>query len=109
MSTRYRVDQLLEGVAAVGVEFDHIRQLDAIDLIDECHLVDEGERVEDAAGKIVPALAERVPVIMVRIGYAEAPTARSLRLPLEAVFETVDPKPDGREARTSEPPAKPCV
>ena len=48
-----------------------------------------------AVGEVVPAFAERVPVIMVRIGYAEAPTARSLRLPLEAVFETVDPKPHG--------------
>jgi hypothetical protein len=55
-----------------------------------------------AVGEIVPAFAERVPVIMVRIGYAEVPTARSLRLPLEAVFETVDPKPDGRGSEVSE-------
>jgi UDP:flavonoid glycosyltransferase YjiC (YdhE family)/pyruvate/2-oxoglutarate dehydrogenase complex dihydrolipoamide acyltransferase (E2) component len=48
--------------------------------------------VEDAVamvGQVAPAILDRVPVMLFRIGYAPPPTARSLRLPLDSVFEAV--------------------
>lgn len=54
-------------------------------------LTDRQRRLtEDAPariGEVVPAFVERMPVITFRIGYADAPSARSVRLPLESVFE----------------------
>jgi len=37
--------------------------------------------------EVLPAFSERMPAIMFRIGYAPPPSARSVRLPLEKVFE----------------------
>jgi UDP:flavonoid glycosyltransferase YjiC (YdhE family) len=37
--------------------------------------------------EVLPAFSERMPAIMFRIGYAPPPSARSVRLPLEEVFE----------------------
>jgi len=61
---------------------------------DGAGLTDRQRRLtEDAIaeiGAVVPAFVERMPVIMFRIGYADPPTARSVRLPLESVFEVVE-------------------
>lgn len=47
-------------------------------------------RAVDAAsaelGRAVPAFAQRVPVMLFRLGYADPPSARALRMPLESVF-----------------------
>ncbi len=40
-----------------------------------------------AVNEVAPAFSERMPAIMFRIGYAPPPSARSVRLPLEEVFE----------------------
>jgi UDP:flavonoid glycosyltransferase YjiC (YdhE family)/nitroreductase len=40
-----------------------------------------------AIGEVIPAFVESMPVIMFRIGYADPASARSSRLPLEAVFD----------------------
>jgi len=40
-----------------------------------------------SVGDVAPAIFEQVPVMLFRIGYAAPPTSRSLRLPLDTVFE----------------------
>jgi len=40
-----------------------------------------------SVGEVAPAFFDQVPVMLFRIGYAAPPTARSLRLPLDTVFE----------------------
>ncbi len=57
--------------------------------------------VEDAVaavGEVAPAIFERVPVMLFRIGYAPPPTVRSLRLPLDTVFEVRSEKAEDQEA-----------
>jgi pyruvate/2-oxoglutarate dehydrogenase complex dihydrolipoamide acyltransferase (E2) component len=51
-----------------------------------------------AVGDVAPAIFERVPVMLFRIGYAPPPTARSLRLQLDSVFEVRTEKLSGAEA-----------
>jgi hypothetical protein len=48
-------------------------------------------------GDVAPAIFDRVPVMLFRIGYAAPPTARSLRLPLDTIFEVRTGTPDGNE------------
>jgi hypothetical protein len=57
------------------------------------------EQAIAAVTEVVPALSERMPVIMFRIGYAPPPSARSVRLPLEEVFSIRDDP-----GRRSDPP-----
>jgi UDP:flavonoid glycosyltransferase YjiC (YdhE family)/nitroreductase len=45
------------------------------------------EQAIAAVTEVAPAFSERMPAIMFRIGYAPPPSARSVRLPIEEIFE----------------------
>jgi UDP:flavonoid glycosyltransferase YjiC (YdhE family) len=47
------------------------------------------ERAIFSATKVIPAFSERMPAIMFRTGYAPPPSARSIRLPIDELFEAI--------------------
>jgi hypothetical protein len=44
------------------------------------------DRLRKKLGETVPAFEKNIPAILFRVGKGEAPTARALRLPINAVF-----------------------
>jgi nitroreductase len=43
--------------------------------------------------EVVPAFSQRMPMMTLRLGYAPQPSARSTRLPLDAVYEVASAAP----------------